>query len=120
LPPLKSGAGGDKYSAAAEFGGGEATTAVGAERERQAAGVTAADMLLADWPCSLKSRSLEDILLASAAAPPPRSLGHAAGRKGQRREGREVTIRKVFFTNGEGLSPYHQFLYPPLVECRNV
>jgi len=77
-------------------------------------------MLLADWPSSLKSRSLEDILLASAAAPPPRSLGHAAGRKGQGREGREVTIREVFFYEREGSSPYHQFLYPPLVKCRNV
>jgi len=38
--------------------------------------VAAADMLLVDWS---KSRSLEDILLVTSAASPPRSLGHGQG-----------------------------------------
>ena len=105
--------GGGKYSAAAEFGGGEATAAVGAERERPAAGVTAADMLLADWPCSLKSRSLEDILLASAAAaaPPPRSLGHAAAGQGHVTSQRDESRGHAAAANHGSLSSGHASLH---------
>ena len=104
--------GGGKYSAAAEFGGGEATTAVGAERERQAAGVMAADKLLADWPSSLKSRSLEDILLASAAAaPPPRSLGHAAAGQGHVTSQRDESRGHAAAANHGSLSSGHASLH---------
>ena len=105
--------GGGKYSAAAEFGCGEATAAVGAERERPAAGVTAADMLLADWPCSLKSRSLEDILLASAAAaaPPPRSLGHAAAGQGHVTSQRDESRGHAAAANHGSLSSGHASLH---------
>jgi len=60
--------------------GGE-STAVIVDTEQSSAANTAsvtADMLLVDWQTSLKSRSLEDILLVST-TPPPRSLGHGQG-----------------------------------------
>jgi len=110
---------GSHQTTSTTLGGEVLSVNVGAEHAAEGSGAvrTAADVLLVDWQTSFKSRSLEDILLESTTASPPRSLGHVTSRWTPADESRDesrLTGHASLATSHGSLSNGHASLHGSL------